>query len=198
MLVRLYPEAPDLTGARERLRLFLVQYWGGPTTYSDERGHPRLRMRHMPFHIGGEERDRWLEHMSRAVDAATAELPDPDVAAEVATALLGYFNPAAESAPQRHRPAHHPERRGLTAAPARQLTSPEHAVGDVLRHVGDSDRPGSIRVAGALGQVAPNTPIPLPTGLARADVDPSVWSAASRTSYSDVPGARRSTGSLSA
>ena len=96
VLLRLYPEAPDLTGARDRLTLFLVQYWGGPTTYSDERGHPLLRMRHMPFHIGREERDRWLEHMSRAVDVATAELADREVAEEVAAALRRYFHPAAE------------------------------------------------------------------------------------------------------
>ena len=62
VLLRLYPEAPDLTGARERLTLFLVQYWGGPTTYSDQRGHPRLRMRHIRFPIGGEERDWRLLH----------------------------------------------------------------------------------------------------------------------------------------
>lgn len=96
VLVRLYPEAPDLTGARDRLRLFLEQYWGGPTTYNDTRGHPRLRMRHMPFHIGREERDRWLEHMTAAVDIATGELDDPDVGAAVAATLRGYFQPAAE------------------------------------------------------------------------------------------------------
>lgn len=96
VLVRLYPEAPDLTGAGERLRMFLVQYWGGPTTYSDQRGHPRLRMRHLPFHIGREERDRWLEHMAAAIERATSELPDPDVAAAVAATLTGYFHPAAE------------------------------------------------------------------------------------------------------
>jgi hemoglobin len=95
VLLRLYPEAPDLTGARRRLRLFLIQYWGGPTTYSDERGHPRLRMRHLPFHIGNEERDRWLTHMLAAVDAVTSELPD-DRRDEVATALRGYFLPTAE------------------------------------------------------------------------------------------------------
>ena len=96
VLLRLYPEAPDLTGARERLTLFLVQYWGGPTTYSDARGHPRLRLRHLPFHIGREERDRWLAHMTAAVEVATGELPDPDVAAAAAAALTGYFTPAAE------------------------------------------------------------------------------------------------------
>jgi hemoglobin len=96
VLLRVYPEAPDLSGARRRLRMFLVQYWGGPTTYSDERGHPRLRLRHLPFHIGREERDRWLVHMTAAVDETTAGL-DPALAGGVRDALLGYFNPAAES-----------------------------------------------------------------------------------------------------
>src|SRR6185312_10544854 len=64
----LYPEA-DLGPAEERFRLFLVQYWGGPTTYSDTRGHPRLRMRHAPFTIASAERDAWLRQMRRAVDA---------------------------------------------------------------------------------------------------------------------------------
>ena len=59
LLRPLYPE-PDLAGARHRLTLFLIQYWGGPTTYDEERGHPRLRMRHAPFAIGPAERDRWL------------------------------------------------------------------------------------------------------------------------------------------
>ena len=95
VLLRLYPEGPDTTGARRRLRLFLIQYWGGPTTYSDERGHPRLRMRHMPFHVGREERDRWLVHMTAAVDVATAALDDA-LAGEVRDALIGYFTPAAE------------------------------------------------------------------------------------------------------
>jgi len=58
VLAPLYPEYPDFSGARHRLTLFLTQYWGGPTTYMEERGHPRLRMRHMPFHIGPLERDR--------------------------------------------------------------------------------------------------------------------------------------------
>jgi hemoglobin len=55
--------------AEERLRMFLVQYWGGPGTYSEQRGHPRLRMRHAPFRIGLAERDAWLAHMRRAVDS---------------------------------------------------------------------------------------------------------------------------------
>jgi hemoglobin len=73
VLLRLYPEQSDLTGARERLRLFLIQYWGGPTTYSDERGHPRLRQRHFPFAIGALERDRWLVHMLAAVEEVSTD-----------------------------------------------------------------------------------------------------------------------------
>jgi hemoglobin len=65
----LYPEE-DLGPAEERLRLFLMQYWGGPHTYSDRRGHPRLRMRHAPFSIGPIERDAWLRCMRVAVDEA--------------------------------------------------------------------------------------------------------------------------------
>ena len=68
----LYPEA-DLGPAAERLRLFLIQYWGGPTTYSDTRGHPRLRMRHAPFRVGAAERDAWLRHMRRAVESINLE-----------------------------------------------------------------------------------------------------------------------------
>ena len=64
----LYPD-PDLAAAEERLRMFLVQYWGGPRTYSEQRGHPRLRMRHVPFRIGIAERDAWLGHMREAVDS---------------------------------------------------------------------------------------------------------------------------------
>jgi hemoglobin len=63
----LYPE-PDLAGAEQRLRMFLEQYWGGPRTYSEERGHPRLRMRHVPFAVTEDARDRWLAHMRAAVD----------------------------------------------------------------------------------------------------------------------------------
>jgi hemoglobin len=95
VLLALYPDAPDLRGARHRLTLFLVQYWGGPTTYSDERGHPRLRMRHGRFRVGTDERDRWLRHMLAAVESTTAELP-ADVAGEVRDALTGYFVPSAD------------------------------------------------------------------------------------------------------
>lgn len=67
-LRRLYPE-DDLAPAADRLRLFLMQYWGGPTTYSQERGHPRLRMRHAPFPIDEAARDAWLTHMRDALDS---------------------------------------------------------------------------------------------------------------------------------
>ncbi|HEX7950563.1 MAG TPA: globin [Candidatus Limnocylindrales bacterium] len=85
----IYPEA-DLAPARRRLTLFLIQYWGGPTTYDDERGHPRLRMRHFPFAIGPEARDRWLELMR----AAIADVAPP---AEIAAELDRYFAMAAEA-----------------------------------------------------------------------------------------------------
>jgi hemoglobin len=69
VLLPMYPEQPDLEGAIQRLTGFLEQYWGGPTTYSDERGHPRLRMRHMPFTVTPEARDHWLTHMRAALDS---------------------------------------------------------------------------------------------------------------------------------
>ncbi|MPZ65531.1 MAG: globin [Pseudonocardiaceae bacterium] len=65
----IYPDE-DLSAAEERLRMFLVQYWGGPRTYSEQRGHPRLRMRHAPFSIGPTERDAWLRCMRVAVEEA--------------------------------------------------------------------------------------------------------------------------------
>ncbi len=64
----MYPEE-DLGPAAERLTMFLEQYWGGPGTYSEQRGHPRLRMRHQPFKVNPEARDRWLAHMRAAVDS---------------------------------------------------------------------------------------------------------------------------------
>lgn len=64
----LYPE-DDLGPASERLLMFLIQYWGGPSTYSQQRGHPRLRMRHAPFAIGSAQRDAWLRHMRAALDS---------------------------------------------------------------------------------------------------------------------------------
>ena len=64
----MYPDE-DMEGAVWRLRSFLEQYWGGPHTYSEQRGHPRLRMRHMPFKVNPDARDRWLAHMATAVDS---------------------------------------------------------------------------------------------------------------------------------
>lgn len=68
VLAPMYPEE-DLVGARWRLSQFLQQYWGGPSTYSDQRGHPRLRMRHVPYKINPLARDRWLLHMRSGLDA---------------------------------------------------------------------------------------------------------------------------------
>ena len=84
----MYPEE-DLGPARRRLALFLAQYWGGPTTYSDERGHPRLRLRHAPFPVDAAARDAWLGHM----EAAVASLAPPE---EERVALVGYFRMAAD------------------------------------------------------------------------------------------------------
>jgi hemoglobin len=64
----LYPE-DDLGPAEEKFRMFLEQYWGGPPAYSEQRGHPRLRMRHTPFKITPAQRDRWLGHITAAVDS---------------------------------------------------------------------------------------------------------------------------------
>ncbi|TDB94131.1 globin [Micromonospora fluostatini] len=83
----MYPEE-DLGPAADRLRLFLMQYWGGPNTYSSQRGHPRLRMRHAPFRIGAVERDAWLHHMRRAVDRL-------DLTPEASVALWDYLERAA-------------------------------------------------------------------------------------------------------
>jgi hemoglobin len=73
----LYPDA-DLGPAQDRLRMFLEQYWGGPQTYSEERGHPRLRRRHAPFRVDALARDHWLAHMKVAVDALTLDADDRD------------------------------------------------------------------------------------------------------------------------
>ncbi|HEV2087349.1 MAG TPA: globin [Cryptosporangiaceae bacterium] len=84
----LYPEA-DLAPAADRLRMFLAQYFGGPRAYSDQRGHPRLRMRHAPFAIGSAERDAWLRRMRHAMD--TVALPP-----EQDRVLWEYFEYAAQ------------------------------------------------------------------------------------------------------
>lgn len=67
LLRPMYPEE-DLTGAKWRLQTFLEQYWGGPKTYGEQRGHPRLRMRHAPFPVSPSARDAWLRHMRDAID----------------------------------------------------------------------------------------------------------------------------------
>ena len=90
VLLPLYPEPDDLGPARERLTLFLAQYWGGPTTYNDQRGHPRLRMRHVPYRIGIDERDRWLAAMDGALNTLQ---PAP----ESRVKLDAYFMMAADS-----------------------------------------------------------------------------------------------------
>jgi len=101
----LYPEA-DLGPAADRLRMFLEQYWGGPRTYSEERGHPRLRMRHAPFAVTPTAHDSWLTHMRAAVD-------DLNLHEDLAAQLWTYFemaaatmvNTADDSAPQVPPPA---------------------------------------------------------------------------------------------
>lgn len=81
-------EGDDLTEAKRHLAGFLAQYWGGPPTYSEERGHPRLRMRHARFPIDDAARAAWYEHMAAAVDAMA---PPPDIR----QAMLDYFAMAA-------------------------------------------------------------------------------------------------------
>ena len=88
-LIALYPEPDDLTGARRRLATFLAHYWGGPDDYLRERGHPRLRLRHMPYLIDADMRDRWLRHMGAAVESCVS---DPAIREE----MLRYFVRAAE------------------------------------------------------------------------------------------------------
>jgi hemoglobin len=86
LLRPLYPDE-DLASATERLTLFLIQYWGGPQTYNEQRGHPRLRLRHQPFAIGQAERDAWLSLMTAAVDSL-------GLAPALRKALLDYFETA--------------------------------------------------------------------------------------------------------
>jgi hemoglobin len=88
LLRPLYPD--DLAESKAHLALFLMQYWGGPRRYSDQRGHPRLRMRHAPFVIGSAEADAWLRHMTDAVDAAHMAPADRQE-------LLDYLTMAAQS-----------------------------------------------------------------------------------------------------
>ncbi|WP_132993716.1 globin [Gordonia zhaorongruii] len=92
ILQPMYPEE-DLGPAERRLRMFLEQYWGGPHTYSDERGHPRLRMRHVPYHVGPLERDAWLRCMHIAVGSIESDVLDDEHRRE----LTDYLNMAANA-----------------------------------------------------------------------------------------------------
>ena len=91
LLRPLYPD--ELADSKRHLALFLQQYWGGPGTYSEERGHPRLRQRHIPFVIGEPERDAWFSHMAAALDSLVTERSVP---AELEAAMLDHFANAAD------------------------------------------------------------------------------------------------------
>jgi len=91
LLRPLYPD--DLTESKQHLALFFQQYWGGPGTYSEQRGHPRLRQRHAPFVIGAPERDAWLRHMAAALAAVVVER---GIAPELEAEILQYFIGAAD------------------------------------------------------------------------------------------------------
>ena len=87
LLAAMYP-ADDMEGANERLRLFLMQYWGGPNTYSATRGHPRLRMRHMPFAIDSAAKEAWMRLM-------TSALKSQNLPREIEKEMLSYFESTA-------------------------------------------------------------------------------------------------------
>ena len=84
-----YPDLDDLQGARDRLRMFLEPFWGGPTTYVEQRGHPRLRMRHAPYRIDATARNQWLAAMAGAIDVL--EVAEPE-----RSELISYFASAAD------------------------------------------------------------------------------------------------------
>ena len=97
VLLPLYPDAHDLGPAADRLAKFLAQYWGGPTTYSEERGHPRLRMRHVPFTIGPTERDAWLTAMLSSLDDVMPGTPlDDELRDAVHERMAEYFTLSAQ------------------------------------------------------------------------------------------------------
>lgn len=101
----MYPE-PELDGAEERLRTFLMQYWGGPRTYQENRGHPRLRMRHVPYAIDAAARDAWLGHMRDAID-------ELELAPELDAQLWNYLVTAAHSLVNRFEGGGEPATLGL-------------------------------------------------------------------------------------
>jgi len=91
LLRPLYPD--DLTESIDHMALFLQQYWGGPGTYSEQRGHPRLRQRHMPFVITEAERDAWFGHMAAALDQVVVE---QGIDARIEAQMLDYFAQTAD------------------------------------------------------------------------------------------------------
>lgn len=95
VLIPLYPEGTKTSGARHRFALFLAQYWGGPDTYMEERGHPRLRMRHAPYVIADRERDHWLMHMAAAIEKTVVAVNEED-REHVTMELANYMVNAAE------------------------------------------------------------------------------------------------------
>jgi hemoglobin len=100
VLLATYPTPTDLRAAEEHLRLFLIQYWGGPPTYNDLRGHPRLRMRHVRFRITPTERDLWLKHMRTAQDELKLPAPlDSQLWDYLVMAANSLVNAAPEGAP---------------------------------------------------------------------------------------------------
>ena len=97
VLLPLYPDMSDTSEARERLALFLAQYWGGPHDYMEKRGHPMLRARHNQWAIGPQERDRWLVHMLTALDATVSATDlDTETKDKVLGQVAGYLVNAAE------------------------------------------------------------------------------------------------------
>ena len=94
LLRPMYPR--DMRRSRERLAGFLAEYWGGPPRYSEERGHPRLRMRHLPFVIGWAERDAWMAHMTASLEVATlADGSGRPLPREIRAAMFDHFDNAA-------------------------------------------------------------------------------------------------------
>ena len=97
VLITLYPDGADTAAARERLAMFLAQYWGGPHEYMERRGHPMLRARHNQWEIGPLQRDRWLLHMLTALEASLADAPlDDAVREDVLGQMATYMVNAAE------------------------------------------------------------------------------------------------------
>ncbi|MGH3448201.1 MAG: globin [Nocardioidaceae bacterium] len=116
----IYPEA-DLAGATHRLTMFLEQYWGGPTTYSEQRGHPRLGMRHAPFQVTPRAKDLWLGHMRHAVEQL-------ELSPEHTTQLWEYLSRAAHflvnTADEEHAAGEPPTASGTTLGLAPAPTPP--------------------------------------------------------------------------